>query len=50
MLENYVIHELNLMSHLFEFIRVEGGVTFSNILRGGASYKSLETSVIEQGC
>jgi hypothetical protein len=31
---------------LFEFIRVEGGVKFVKHFKWGASYKSLETSVL----
>jgi hypothetical protein len=34
---------------LFEFIRVEGGATFMNILQGGASYNSFETSGLGVG-
>jgi len=34
---------------LFEFIRVEGGVTFMKHLKGGASYKILRTSGLDPG-
>jgi hypothetical protein len=43
----YVIYELNLCKiYLFEVIRVEGGMKFKRHVKGGASYKSLRTSVL----
>jgi hypothetical protein len=48
-LEKYVIHYLNFVKSAYlHFFRVEGGVKFMKLFKGGASCKSLGTSQTEK--